>query len=76
MAYVNVQGNVDLGEFDTDYLIYELNRRGYSCVKDWEASDRVDLNRIEHLALCGQKTTARLELFQMVNAAIGCDLTH
>lgn len=80
MAYVEVE--IDIEDFDTTDLIDELETRGYSCVKtgadkeSLEAFKTIDLDRIEHLSLCGQTAAARLELFSMVHVAIGCDLTH
>lgn len=67
MPYVSV--HIDLDEFDDDDLISELESRGYTCSK--AAAGVEGLDRIEHLAICGQLEIARAEALQLVSAAIG-----
>ena len=57
MAYVNVDVDVDLGEFDDQDLIDELEDRGWFVVpeKEWEPTEDLEHDEI----------TAILELFQM-----------
>lgn len=68
MPYVSV--HIDLDDFDDDDLISELESRGYTCSKDAPAGVE-GLDRIEHLAICGQLEIARAEALQLVSAAIG-----
>lgn len=68
MPYVSV--DIDLNDFDDDDLIEELESRGYLCVKD-AVSSLNGLERIEHLADCGQLEFARAEALQLVSKAIG-----
>jgi hypothetical protein len=79
MAYVNVE--VDPDEFSDSELIQELEIRGYSCIKTGsicthEAIEGADIDRIDHLATCGQTAAARTELLEMVSRVIGRDLTN
>lgn len=68
MPYVSV--HIDLDDFDEDELIEELEYRGYTCTKNAPAG--LDgLDRIEHLAICGQLEIARAEALQLVSHAIG-----
>lgn len=67
MPYVSV--HIDLDDFDDEDLIKELESRGYTCSKD--AAGFEGLDRIEHLAICGQLEIARAEALQLVSAAIG-----
>jgi len=67
MAYISV--SVELDEFSDDDLLEELESRGYSCSKD--ASDAAvgfNFERIEHLAICGQKEAAKKELISMLGS--------
>lgn len=68
MPYVSV--HIDLDDFDEDDLIEELESRGYTCTKDAVTGVK-GLERIEHLAVCGQLEIARAEALQLVSAAIG-----
>ena len=77
MAYISV--HVDMDEFSESELIKELESRGYSCVKTGspeflDPEQIIDFDRIEHLAICGQKDAARTELLAAVGSAIGCNL--
>lgn len=84
MPYVSVEVDVDvsLDDYEVDDLIEELESRGYTCAKNGSVSDlgtamnNIDFDRIEHLSICGQKATARTELFSMVQEVIGYDLEH
>lgn len=68
MPYVHI--HIDLDEFDDDDLISELESRGYTCSKD-SVTGVEGLERIEHLAVCGQLEIARAEALQLVSTAIG-----
>ncbi len=68
MPYVSV--HIDLDEFDDDELVEELESRGYACSKD-AVTGVEGLDRIEHLAVCGQLEIARTEALQLVSKAIG-----
>jgi hypothetical protein len=68
MPYVHI--HIDLDEFDDDDLISELESRGYTCTKD-SATGLEGLERVEHLAVCGQIEIARAEALQLVSKAIG-----
>jgi hypothetical protein len=68
MPYVHI--HIDLDEFDDDDLIEELESRGYTCTKD-SATGLEGLDRVEHLAVCGQLEIARAEALQLVSTAIG-----
>jgi hypothetical protein len=68
MPYVSV--HIDLDDFDEDDLVEELESRGYTCTKNAPAG--LDgLDRVEHLAICGQLEIARAEALQLVSKAIG-----
>jgi hypothetical protein len=68
MPYVHI--HIDLDEFDDDDLIEELESRGYTCTKD-SVTGLEGLERVEHLAICGQLEAARAEAMQLVSATIG-----
>lgn len=79
MACVNVE--VDPDEFSDRELISELKSRGYEVVKtgstcNYSAIEGGDLERIEHLFVCGQKSQAVHELLSKASRVIGRDLTH
>lgn len=68
MPYVSVR--IDFDDFDEDDLVEELESRGYTCTKNAPAG--LDgLDRVEHLAICGQLEIARAEALQLVSKAIG-----
>lgn len=66
--YVTVDVEVDLGDFDDDDLIDQLELRGYVVSK---GVTRHDFERVEHLATCGQIEAARAEALALVGEAIG-----
>lgn len=68
MPYVHI--HIDLDEFDDDDLVEELESRGYTCTKD-SATGLEGLDRIEHLAICGQSDVAKAEALKLVGDAIG-----
>lgn len=68
MPYVSV--HIDFDDFDEDDLIEELESRGYTCSKN-SVTGVEGLDRIEHLAICGQLEVARTEALQLVSRAIG-----
>lgn len=70
MPRINIDVNVSLDEFDDDDLIEEMESRGYTCTKD-SATGLEGLDRVEHLAVCGQLEIARAEALQLVSTAIG-----
>jgi hypothetical protein len=68
MPYVSV--HIDFDDFDEDDLVEELESRGYTCTKNAPAG--LDgLDRVEHLAICGQLEIARAEALRLVSQAIG-----
>lgn len=68
MPYVSV--HIDFDDFDEDDLVEELESRGYTCTKNAPAG--LDgLDRVAHLAICGQLEIARAEALQLVSQAIG-----
>jgi hypothetical protein len=68
MPYVSV--HIEFDDFDEDDLVEELESRGYTCTKNAPAG--LDgLDRVEHLAICGQLEIARAEALQLVSLAIG-----
>ena len=74
MPYVSV--HIDLDEFDEDDLVQELESRGYRVSKAHEPAtlvdlEHVDLEHVEHLALCGLIADARNEALELVGKAIG-----
>ena len=66
MPYVHVE--IDLDDFDDDDLIEELESRGYTCSKD-SVTGVEGLERIEHLAICGQTEIARADSDEKHKAA-------
>ena len=69
MPYVSV--HIDFDEFDEDDLVQELESRGYRVSKTNDAEALVDLEHVEHLALCGLIADARNEALELVGKAIG-----
>ena len=70
MDYVTVE--IELDDFDDSELIEELESRGYTCTSGKVA--QLDIDRIEHLAVCGQIEAARAEALELVSKAIERDL--
>jgi hypothetical protein len=68
MPYVSV--HIEFDDFDEDDLVEELESRGYTCTKE-SVTGLDGLDRVEHLAICGQIEIARAEALQLVSKAIG-----
>lgn len=72
---------IDPDVFSDSELIDELEDRGYVAVKDnvpgassFIATDKIteaDLQRIEHLVVCGQRSAAIAETLELVSRVIG-----
>jgi len=59
---------VDLEDFDTDDLIEELEKRGYSVGSAGELSG---MSRIDHLMDCGLMADAKAEALLMIEIQLG-----
>jgi hypothetical protein len=68
MPYVSV--HMEFDDFDEDDLVEELESLGYTCTKE-SVTGLDGLDRVEHLAICGQIEIARAEALQLVSKAIG-----
>lgn len=70
---VTVDADVDLTDIDDDALIDELENRGYAVVTKEGNSvlPSIDLERIEHLIICGLMDEARAALIELASRAIG-----
>ena len=68
MAYVNV--DVDLDDFDTNDLIEEIEKRGYS-VGGSGAPNPSDMTRIQHLMDCGLMRDAASEALSFIETQLG-----
>lgn len=71
MPYIHVSVSDVIDELDSEDLIEELVRRGYSEPSKNIAAGLDGLDRIAHLAACGLVNDARTEALQMVGEAIG-----
>lgn len=70
MPYVSVWvDDAELDEFDSEDLVAELEKRGYSCVKGPASME--GLERIQHLMDCGLSQYAQEEALRMVSEQIG-----
>jgi len=65
MAWVNVDVDVDLTDFDTEDLVEELQYRGH-----FVEVEGVDIERIRHLVMCGMEEQAKLEAWQMIKKGL------
>ena len=76
MPWVSVHIDDDcLSEFDADDLKSELESRGYVVTEQGQPIQGLaDLDRIEHLIVCGQVEAAKQELFTTIGRALGRQL--
>ena len=82
-AYISLSGSISLREFDESEIIAYLRSKGHDIDGISDPNDSndndltiysADLNRIETLALCGQKQSAHQLIFELVSKAIGRDI--
>ena len=81
MVWIATEINVSLDDFDNQDLVEHLEKNGYTCfetgsTKSTESISGSELERIDHLLVCGQKQAAIEEIFSVVGHAIGRQIAH